>query len=87
LATKPKVDLAEFYRLAEPRKPPCRIGFILTQLDAEAAAQLFAACNIDRGIINTGAIRKWLASRGYETSVPAITNHRIGTCNCGKETS
>lgn len=82
---KAKADLSEFYRLARPKRPPCRIGFILTQLPEEESAQLQAACEQDKGIINTGAIRQWLAARRHDVSIAAITNHRSATCTCGTD--
>jgi len=85
MASKVKADLSEFFRLAQPARPPCRIGFALTQLVEQEAINLTAACKADKGIINSGAIRKWLADRGHDVSVSAITNHRNGVCSCARE--
>jgi hypothetical protein len=78
-------DLTEFYKLARPKKPPCQIGHIKTLLPKKEAGELQAACEVDKGIINTGAIREWLAARDHEVSVAAITNHRQSNCSCGRK--
>lgn len=83
--TKREPDLTEFYKLAAPKKKLCQIGYVLKQLEAAEVEQLQAACDQDPGIINTGAIQKWLAQRGHKVSVPAITGHRRETCTCNTE--
>lgn len=83
MAKSAKADLSEFFKYAQPKKPPCKVGFVIGQLPEEEAKQLQAACDQDRNLINTGAIREWLEHRDFEVSVPAITNHRSGTCTCG----
>lgn len=87
MATKSKSqpDLTEFYKLARPKKKKCHIRFVMDQLKDEEIVQLQAACEADPGIINTGAIRDWLAQRGHKVSIPAITNHRRETCTCNGE--
>lgn len=76
------VDLSEFYKLSRPKRPPCRVGFILGELAPDERAKLAAALATDKGIINTGAIREWLKLRKQEVSVPALTTHRQQTCTC-----
>lgn len=78
-------DLSEFFRLAKPRKPPCPIGYALSQLDDVEAAQLQAACATDGGIINAGAIVQWLKKRGHASSPQRVVNHRRGVCSCHDE--
>lgn len=85
MAKTAKADLSEFFKYAQPKKPPCKVGFVIDQLGGEEAQQLQAACEQDRNLINTGAIKRWLESRGFDISVPAITNHRSGTCTCSEE--
>lgn len=82
MATKP--DLSEFFKLSRPKRPPCRVGFVASQLPEEEADQLQAACATDAGIINAGAIQQWIVSRGHDVSVPGITAHRQGRCTCGE---
>lgn len=83
MSTKPtSPDLSEFYRLAQPKKPPCQVAFVADQLPKEDAAALLAACDTDKGIINAGAIEKWLKLRGHDVSQQRIVNHRLGKCTC-----
>lgn len=84
---KAQPDLSEFFRLAKPKRPPCAIGFVLDQLGEPEAGQLKAACEVDAGIINAGAIVKWLRIRGHEISQQRVVNHRRGTCTCYDEQS
>lgn len=79
---KASVDLSEFYRLARPKRPPCRVGFVAEQLNPDERDQLLAALEVDKGIINTGAIREWLKARGHDVSVPGVTTHRQKACTC-----
>ncbi|MFA5052977.1 MAG: hypothetical protein WC565_02895 [Parcubacteria group bacterium] len=76
------VDLSEFFKLARPKKPPCRVGFAITQLKPAERTQLNAALATDSGIINAGAIREWLRLRGQDVSNSAILSHRQGSCTC-----
>lgn len=75
-------DLSEFFKLAQPKRPPCQVGFALTQLSDTESAQLAAACKTDSGIINAGAIVKWLEARGVDISQQRVVNHRLGRCTC-----
>lgn len=75
-------DLSEFFKLAQPKRPPCQVGFAMSQLSQDEAAQLDAACKADSGIINAGAIVKWLELRGVDISQQRIVNHRLGKCTC-----
>lgn len=77
-------DLAEFFKLSRPKKPPCRIGFAIDQLGprSEAAKQLAAAVDTDPGIITNSAIVEWCKARGQEVTVSAVVSHRKGTCTC-----
>lgn len=79
-----KPDLSEFFKHSRPKKPPCKIGFLIDQqeLSPEEVEQLQAACDQDKGLITGGAIQKWLAERGHDTSIPAITAHRTKVCTC-----
>lgn len=79
---KTQPDLSEFFKLARPKRPPCAVGFVLTQLPADEAAQLEAACGQDSGIINAGAIVLWLKARGHDVSQQRVVNHRLGKCSC-----
>lgn len=83
MATKTP-DLSEFYRLSRPKKPPCQIGFIIDQLDADDADKLKAALSTDGGIITANAIVEWVGARGHETNAVRVTNHLRGVCTCGK---
>lgn len=89
MATKktksPEPDLTEFFKLARPGKKLCQVGYVLKMLDEAEAEQLRAACAADSGIINAGAIQKWLANRGHKVSIPGITSHRNDTCTCAVE--
>lgn len=82
MAKTQQPDLSEFFRLARPKRPPCAVGFVLDQLGEEEAAQLTAACAVDAGIINAGAIVQWLKTRGHDVNQQRIVNHRRGTCTC-----
>lgn len=75
-------DLTEFFKLAQPKRPPCQVGYALTQLPPAEAAALAAACKTDSGIINAGAIVKWLDLRGIEITPQRVVNHRLGKCTC-----
>lgn len=83
-------DLSEFYKLSKPKSPPCQVGLILSgevapKLKPAEVEQLEAALCTDNGIITGTAIQQWLASRGHDTNVNRISNHRRGVCRCGKE--
>lgn len=80
MATTP--DLTEFFKLSKPKRKPCVIGFVLTQLDDAEATQLNAALDTDKGIITASAIRQWLAARKHDASISGIANHRNGGCTC-----
>lgn len=79
---KSNPDLSEFYKLAKPKRPPCHVGHAIERLSAPEVDQLAAACAVDSGIINTGAIVEWLKRRGHVVSVSRVTAHRKGTCSC-----
>lgn len=80
--SKTNPDLSEFFKLAQPKRPPCQVGYAMSQLSKEEAAQLDAACKTDSGLINAGAIVKWLDSRGHTVSQQRVVNHRLGKCTC-----
>jgi hypothetical protein len=77
-------DLTEFMALSKPRdqRRPCQVGRAAGQLTEPERAQLAAACATNTEAIATGAIQKWLAARGHQASLPAITSHRKGHCTC-----
>jgi hypothetical protein len=81
-ASTAQPDLSEFYRLSRPKKPPCRVGFALSQLTRTEAKQARAAIDTDAGIITNSAIQQWLASKGHEATVSSIVSHRKNTCTC-----
>ncbi len=79
----PKPDLTEFFKYSKPKRPPCRIGYALTQLKPAERKQLEAALATDKNLITASAIIEWLKIRGIESpSVSAITGHRKETCTC-----
>lgn len=78
-------DLSAYFKLAQPKRPPCKIAWIREQLDNQEQLNLDAACGTDAGLINSGAIRDRLAAFGHDVSIVAVANHRRGICRCGKE--
>ena len=77
-------DLAEFYKYSRPKRPPCRVGFVLTKLSRNDKKALEAALATDKNLITSSAIITWLEKRGIEdirNSSP-ITGHRRRTCTC-----
>lgn len=82
MAEDATVDLSEFYKLSRPKKKPCQIGYVLSQLRGEAQTQFEAALATDGGIITAAAIIAWLEARKHSVNVPAITSHRKGRCSC-----
>lgn len=83
MAAQASPDLTEFYKLSQPKKPPCRVGFARGQVKAGDRPQLDAALSTDQGIITNSAIQQWFAARKQEVSVSAIVSHRKATCTCG----
>ena len=79
----PSVDLSEFFKYSRPKKRPCPIGFAQEQLTDSEREQLTAALAQDNGIITNAAVQQWLAGRGHDASISAITSHRKGACSCG----
>lgn len=77
-------DLAEFFKLSRPKKPPCRLGFAIEQFGSRtvAAKQLKAALDTDPGIITNSAIVEWCKAREQDVTVSAVVSHRKGTCTC-----
>jgi len=79
------VDLSEFYRHSQPKKPPCKVGIVIGALKPAEQKQLTAALETDNNIITSAAIIKWCESRN---PLPLISNnvvsHRKGTCTCAK---
>lgn len=75
-------DLSEFYKLSRPKKPPCQIGFIKTQLAPSDAEKLEAAVKTDRGIITAAAIVEWLKEKGHDCNTSRVSNHARGVCTC-----
>jgi hypothetical protein len=81
-STKAKTspDLSEFVALSNPRR--CKVCTAAAALSDTEREQLAAACATPRGVINAGAIKSWLAARGHDISITAITHHRAGTIGC-----
>ena len=79
-------DLSEFFKYSKPKKPPCRVGFALSQLKPKERSELIAALEMDNNIITNGAIAEWLEKRGQDgPSTSALTSHRKGKCNCAED--
>lgn len=78
-----KVDLSEFFKYSRPKKKACAIGYAVQQLTADERVQLQAACEQDNGIITSGAVQQWLATRKHDVTVSAVVSHRKGVCTCG----
>lgn len=78
------VDLTEFFKYSRPKSKPCAVAFAVEQLAAKERKQLDAALAHDKGFITNGAIREWLAKRGHEMNVAAVTAHRNKVCACGR---
>lgn len=83
MASKPNVDLSEFFKYSRPRKKPCAVGYVISQLDESEQAQVQAACEQDAGLITNGAIAEWFTARKHEVNVSAVISHRKGKCSCG----
>lgn len=77
-----KPDLSEFYRLSRPKKPPCKVGFVLDQITEPEREQLAAALATDGSIITAAAITEWLTARKHDVNGSAITSHRRRRCSC-----
>jgi hypothetical protein len=78
-------DLSEFFKYSKPKKPPCKIGYALSQLKPQERSQLTAALATDRGLITAAAIVEWAAKRGHEISPSAINSHTRKTCSCEQD--
>lgn len=80
------VDLTEFEALSGPRKRTvCRVGQAMAGMDADARAQLVAACATPNAQIGSGAISKWLERRDFMVSVNQVTSHRRNQCSCAHD--
>jgi hypothetical protein len=81
------VDLSEFYKYSQPKRPPCKVGAVLDLLRGEPKKQLIAALEIDGSIITGAAICTWIESRKSEIPVTptAISNHRRKVCSCARD--
>ncbi|GAC1530029.1 MAG: hypothetical protein NVS3B1_22160 [Marmoricola sp.] len=74
-------DLTEFVTLSS-RRNACKVAAVCADLSDVEVAQLQAACDADKGEITSGAILKWLATRGHKVNISSITCHRSKVCAC-----
>jgi hypothetical protein len=76
------VDLSEFHKLSKPKRKPCPLASVLSELNGDDRAALKAALETDRSAITSTAIEKWLAARGHKVNMQTIGVHRRGVCAC-----
>lgn len=76
-------DLSEFEQLANPKQIKCKVAIAREELTGDDLTNFEGALSTDKGIINSGAIEKWLAARGIKATAVSIANHRNGKCSCG----
>jgi hypothetical protein len=77
-------DLTEFYKYSRPKRPPCRVGHVLTQLKPADRKAVEAAFDQDKNLITGQAILTWFESREIKdfNSAAALQGHRKHTCTC-----
>ena len=81
--TEKQPDLGEFFKHSAPKKRPCTIGHILSELDGEPAEQLEAALATNKHLITAGGIVKWCHARDYDyVNTQHVVQHRNEKCSC-----
>jgi hypothetical protein len=79
-------DLSEFTRLAQPKRPPCKVAAALAKLEPADREKVEAAlAAVDE--VTPGAITLWLEAKGVEDAprYGFVKSHRKGTCRCGDD--
>jgi hypothetical protein len=76
------VDYLDEIKQYQKRKGPS-CGVVAAEISAEIRAQFDAAALHPN--ITSGALAKWLASKGYEISKSTVQRHRRSECRCSSE--
>ena len=77
-------DLEEFYQYSKPKRPPCRVGYVISQLKPADRKAIEAAFETDKNLITAAAIIEWLKTRGFEDikTAAGLGGHRKHSCTC-----
>lgn len=75
-------DLSEFFKLSRPKKPPCKVGFVISKLKDDERAQLETALSTEKNLITASAIVQWCERRKQQVSINNVSNHRARKCTC-----
>jgi hypothetical protein len=80
-------DLSEFYRLSKPKKPPCKLGLLLSpagKLSPQERVNLHAALATDNSIVTSKAIIERLEELKVKLEINTnnIVSHRGRKCTC-----
>ena len=78
-------DLSEFFKYSRPKRPPCKVGYALTQLkSSKDRALALAALATDSNLITPSAVTTWFEKRGIDTitSTGSVIAHRKKKCTC-----
>ena len=77
-------DLAEFYKYSRPKRPPCRVGHVISQLKTAERKAVEAAFETDKNLITASAICTWFEAHGHKDfqTAASLAGHRKHTCTC-----
>jgi hypothetical protein len=78
------IDLTEFFRYSQPKRPPCKVGAVIDLLKGGEKAKLVAALEASDGLITHAAVVTWIDKRGTNIAlnIQNVINHRKGKCTC-----